>query len=687
MSAKVSTPLDRRTGGIRRLMVANRGEIARRVFATCRRLGIETVAVHSDADAGLPYVREADTAVHLPGNAPADTYLRIDLLVDAARRSGADAIHPGYGFLSENADFARAVLGADLTWVGPSPDSIEQMGSKVRAKELMRKAGVPVLEAPAQPGLDDFPLLVKASAGGGGRGMRVVRTLDELPGELEAASAEALSAFGDGTVFVEPYVERGRHVEVQVVGHPAGVLVLGERDCSVQRRHQKVVEESPAPALPDKTRAALHRAAHAAAAAIDYQGAGTVEFLYDAETDRFFFLEMNTRLQVEHPVTELVHGVDVVELQLTVAEGRSPDPRTIGETYGHAIEVRLYAEDPAADWQPQSGVLTLVDVPGVDGEFDLLNRPGLRLDAGVETGSEVSTHYDAMLAKLVSWAPTREQAARRLAAALRGARIHGVVTNRDLLVDILGDPAFVAGRLSTAFLTERPITRRDADPGAPVAAALALAEREAAGRRVQRGVPVAWRNVVSGPQRTVFTREDEEVEVEWYGGREYAVDGFTVVTADPDRVLLERDGVLTSYDVAVAGDAVDVDSASGHVRLTVVPRFIDPADAVASGSLLAPMPGTVVRVSVAVGDPVEPGQTVLVLEAMKMQHTVTAPLAGTVTRMSVQPGTQVAAGEVLAVVSTGSTDEGGSTGDGGGSTGDEGGSTATGAARPTTRAA
>ena len=368
---------------IRRLLVANRGEIARRVFATCRRLGIETVAVHSDPDAGLPYVREADTAVHLPGSAPADTYLRVDLVVDAARRAGADAVHPGYGFLSENADFARAVTDAGLIWVGPSPKSIQQMGSKVRAKELMRKAGVPVLETPAKPREADLPLLVKASAGGGGRGMRIVRSLDDLNSEVDAASAEAQSAFGDGTVFLEPYVEHARHVEVQVVGHPGGVLVLGERDCSVQRRHQKVVEESPAPRLPDRTRAALHRAAHAAAAAIDYQGAGTVEFLYDAAADRFFFLEMNTRLQVEHPVTELVHGVDLVELQLTVAEGGSPDPRTIGETYGHAIEVRLYAEDPAADWQPQNGMLTLVDVPGVDGEFDLLNRPGLRLDAGV----------------------------------------------------------------------------------------------------------------------------------------------------------------------------------------------------------------------------------------------------------------------------------------------------------------
>ena len=648
---------------IRRLLVANRGEIARRVFATCRRLGIETVAVHSDADAGLPYVREADRAVHLPGSAPGDTYLRSDLLVGAATTSGADAVHPGYGFLSENAAFARAVIATGLTWVGPTPRSIEKMGSKVGAKKLMRKAGVPTLEAPVRPTEADLPLLVKASAGGGGRGMRVVRTLADLSSEVDAASAEALSAFGDGTVFLEPYVGHGRHVEVQVVGHAGGVLVLGERDCSVQRRHQKVVEEAPAPRLPDRTRAALHEAARAAAAAIDYRGAGTVEFLYDEAADRFYFLEMNTRLQVEHPVTELVHGVDLVELQLTVAEGRSPDPRTIGETYGHAVEVRLYAEDPAADWQPQSGRLTLVDVPGVDGEFDLLNRPGLRLDSGFETGSDVSIHYDAMLAKLISWAPTRELAVRRLAAALRGARWHGMVTNRDLLVDILEDPSFAAGEVSTAFLADRSFAQPARDRGAAVAAALALAERGGAARRVQRGVPVAWRNVVSQPQRTRFlgssasqatggpAEAEDPLSVDWWGGRDgYCVEGLTVVEAAADRVVLERDGLRTSYDVAVSGNAVDVDAVTGHVRLTVVPRFTDPADAVASGSLLAPMPGTVVRVAVAVGDAVEVGQTVLVLEAMKMQHTVTAPRAGTVTRMSVQPGVQVAANEVLAMV-------------------------------------
>src|SRR3954452_19230150 len=423
---------------ITRLMVANRAEIASRVFRTCRTLGISTVAIHSDADAGLPYVREADVAVRLPGNTPGETYLDVDAVLAAAKAAGADAVHPGYGFLSENAEFARAVIGAGLTWVGPDPESIDQMGSKVEAKKLMRAAGVPVLETPDQPTDADLPLLVKASAGGGGRGMRVVRRLEDLAGEIAAAEAEAASAFGGGTVFVEPYGARDRYVEVQVVGSS----VYGDRDCSVQRRHQKVVEEAPAPGLSEEVRAALHDAAHRAAEAIDYRGAGTVEFLYDPATERFWFLEMNTRLQVEHPVTELVHGVDLVELQLAAAEAKWtmgwPDP-----PQGHAIEVRLYAEDPAADHQPQSGRLTTFEIPLED---------GIRVDSGFESGSEVSTHYDAMLAKVVAHAPTREAAARKLAGVLRRARIHGLVTNRDLLVSILRDERFLAGEVSTAFL-------------------------------------------------------------------------------------------------------------------------------------------------------------------------------------------------------------------------------------------
>ncbi len=645
---------------ISRLMVANRAEIASRVFRTCRDLGIETVALHSDADADLPYVREADHAVRLPGNTPAETYLDVGLVLDAARRAGADAIHPGYGFLSENAVFARAVADAGLTWIGPAPESIEQMGSKIESKKLMEAAGVPVLTNHTVDTVTeaDLPLLVKASAGGGGRGMRIVRSLVDLPGEIEKAKAEAASAFGDDTVFVEPYVERGRHVEVQIVGHVDGVLVLGERDCSIQRRHQKVIEESPAPRLPEPTRQALHEAGRSAAAAIDYRGAGTVEFLYDVERDSFFFLEMNTRLQVEHPVTEAVCGVDLVALQIAVAEGdfEARFARTsTTEPTGHAIEVRLYAEDPGADYQPQSGRLTTFEIPTGD---------GVRLDSGFESGSEVSTHYDAMLAKVIVHAPTREQVARQLRGVLRRAKIHGLTTNRDQLVHTLDDEAFLAGDVSTAFLEESGGFETGAGvpsstTGATVAAALALAERDRLARTVQQGTPVGWRNVTSQPQVTELlpAGSEEPVRVEWFGGRDgYRVDGAEVLSAAPDRVALAVDGVTSYFDVHIddsqagAPRAIHVDGPGMYVQLRELPRFVDPADAVASGSLLAPMPGTVVTVAVEQGAAVEAGQTVLVLEAMKMQHTVTAPTAGTVTEIDVRAGAQVAAGEVLAVV-------------------------------------
>ncbi|HEY0905234.1 MAG TPA: biotin carboxylase N-terminal domain-containing protein [Marmoricola sp.] len=652
---------------INRILVANRGEIARRVFATCRRLGIETVAVYSDADADLPFVREADRAVRLPGNSPAETYLRAELVVEVARRVDADAIHPGYGFLSENAGFARAVQDAGLTWVGPDPDSIEQMGSKIQSKKLMEAAGVPVLRnLTAETATEtDLPLLVKASAGGGGRGMRVVRSLGDLPGEIRQASSEAESAFGDGTVFVETYVERGRHVEVQVVGHTGGVLVLGERDCSIQRRHQKVVEEAPAPALPEQTRAALHEAARAAAAAIDYRGAGTVEFLYDAEADRFFFLEMNTRLQVEHPVTELVHGVDLVELQLRVAEGEDLD---IGASapHGHAVEVRLYAEDPSQDYQPQSGRLTTLEIPH-DGAFGPLTRYGIRLDSGFESGNEVGTFYDAMLAKLIAWGPDRPTAFRALSGALRRSRIHGLVTNRDLLEALCSDGRVVAGEVSTALLEERGHELRDPGPSldpevAPFVAAIALAEHDRERRTVQQRVPVAWRNVVSQPQRSAFSARglEEPLVAEWYAGREpyrhASRDDVKVLDASSTSVVLELGGVRVAVDVMVVPETreVHLDSVALRGSLREVPRFADPSEQVAAGSLLAPMPGTVAVLAVDQGAQVTIGETLLVLEAMKMQHAIKSPADGVVD-LAVQVGQQVSAGDVLAVVSTSST--------------------------------
>ncbi|WP_370291253.1 biotin carboxylase N-terminal domain-containing protein [Nocardioides sp.] len=657
---------------ITRLLVANRGEIARRVFRTCRDLGIATVAVHSDADADLPFVRDADVAVRLPGNTPAETYLRGDLVIAAALKAGADAIHPGYGFLSENAAFARAVVDAGLTWVGPDPASIESMGSKIESKKLMEAAGVPVLgNLTADTATEaDLPLLVKASAGGGGRGMRIVRRLDDLGDVVEQASSEAVSAFGDGTVFVEPYVETGRHIEVQVLGTPEGTIVLGERDCSVQRRHQKVIEEAPAPGLPATTRTALHAAAKAAAEAIDYRGAGTVEFLYDAAKDRFYFLEMNTRLQVEHPVTEAVYGLDLVALQIAVAEGRVPDVE-VGEPRGHAVEVRLYAEDPAHGYQPQSGRLTRFEVPGVVASFAGPAEAGVRLDSGVGTGDAIGTFYDAMIAKVIAYAPTREEALRRLAGALQRSRLHGIATNRDLLVELLRHPVVVEGRMTTTFLdTEDLRSLSPGTPGRPVdqaaalfAAAVAWTQAAVERRGVQQRIRPGFRTVDAGPRVVRFALGDTEVEVGWRpersGGYRFVdaygeVEGLTapraVRTATGWEVEVVHDGLATTIEVSIDGDRVDVDSPAGHYPLTKVARFVDPASQVAAGSLLAPMPGSVVAVRASVGDVVAEGQPIVVMEAMKMQHTISAPYAGTVSELPATAGAQVEAGAVLAVV-------------------------------------
>jgi propionyl-CoA carboxylase alpha chain len=637
---------------ISRLLVANRGEIARRVFRTCRDLGIETVAVFSDPDAGLPHTGEADRAVRLPGASPAETYLDQKALLTAARDTGADAIHPGYGFLSENAEFAEAVIGAGLTWVGPPPAAIAAMGLKTEAKRLMRAAGVPVLPDLDPDAITDFPVLVKASAGGGGRGMRVVRDAAGLAEAIASARREAESAFGDPSVFCEPLLTGARHIEVQVLADVHGtVWTLGERECSIQRRHQKVIEEAPSPAVDTELRQRLCEAAAAAARAIGYHGAGTVEFML-APDGGFFFLEMNTRLQVEHPVTECVFGVDLVALQLEVAEGlalRDP-PRPSG----HAIEARLYAEDPAEAYRPHSGTLHAFDVPGVDAEFRAPGAYGLRLDAGVVPGSVVSTHYDPMLAKVVAYAPTRAAAARRLATALAGAHVHGLVTNRDQLVNTLRHEAFLGGATDTGFLDRHDTTGRLAGSGAVRLSALAAALAGAAANRAEatvlRDLPAGWRNVPSGPRRADF----EEAEVRYRVTRDgLAAEGHEdteLIAATPDEVVLAYGGVRLRFTVARHAGRVYVDSVLGAVTLTPVELLPDPAEQIAPGTLLAPMPGSVIRIAVSEGDTVERGQPMLWLEAMKMEHQILAPAAGVVTTLHAEVGGQVETGAVLAVV-------------------------------------
>lgn len=686
---------------IRSVLVANRGEIARRVIATCARRGLGTVAVFSDADADAPHVAEADTAVRLPGEAPGETYLRGDLIVAAAQRAGADAIHPGYGFLSEDAGFARAVEAAGLTWIGPPPEAIEVMGSKIASKEAMRAAGVPVLDRLDPENVDEsqLPVLVKASAGGGGRGMRIVRTLADLPEAIASASREAASAFGDPAVFCERYLETGHHVEVQVMADQHGtVWALGERECSLQRRHQKVVEEAPSPLVTrvgGDMRERILAAARTAAAAVGYVGAGTVELLATEDGD-FSFLEMNTRLQVEHPVTECVTGTDLVALQLAMAQGeRLTGPEPVAT--GWSVEARIYAEDPLDDWRPQTGTLELVDIPGVDTRFTVPPEHGIRLDSGVETGSVVGTRYDAMLAKVVSRAPTRTEAVRELAAAVRRARVHGVTTNQDLLVSTLTHPEVVAGTADTGFYDRNPpaaLTRGTGlDPWLAAVAAAADAARTAqAGRAPVPGVRTGFRNVVALPQRRRYRLGERELEVAYRQERDgwvlvapvddggaqgnEGVDGTQtaqatqdtgaaaalprLVRAEPGLVVLEVDGVqkrLRVHPLAGATSAdgstharVAVTGAEGSCTLAEVPRFVDPSRLAPAGALVAPMPGTVVAVHVALGDDVVAGQPLLTLEAMKMEHTVSATVAGRVEALSAAAGETVDQGATLVVI-------------------------------------
>ncbi|MCP2095694.1 propionyl-CoA carboxylase alpha chain [Actinosynnema pretiosum] len=630
---------------IGRLLVANRGEIARRVIRACREAGVSPVAVHSDPDAGEPHVREADASVRLPGEHPADTYLRADLLVAAALASGADAVHPGYGFLAENAAFARAVLDAGLTWVGPDPEVIAAMGDKVAAKRVMREAGVPVLPDLDPVAADRFPLLVKASAGGGGRGMRVVREAAELAGQVDAARREAASAFGDGTVFCEPLLEGARHVEVQVLADRRGVVwALGERECSIQRRHQKLVEETPSPAVGPELRERLCAAAVRAARAIGYTGAGTVEFLLDGAGE-FHFLEVNTRLQVEHPVTELVRGVDLVAWQLAIAEGAGlpaePPPPS-----GHAIEVRLCAEDPERGWLPSHGVVRRFHVPG-----------DVRVDSGVEAGSAVGVRYDPLLAKVIAHGPTRAAAVRKLAAALERAELHGVTTNRDLLVAVLRHPAFGRGDTHTGFLEEHRAELFGTRPVDVRHAALAAALARSACRAT--ALPGGWRNLASQPVRVAFEHRGERVEVDYLrtrGGIGTSLD-VEVVAVGPDVVRLRHGGVETAWSVTHypppdpsgepgPGDRVEV----GPVTLTPLPRHPEPERRTPAGTTTAPMPGVVVRVEVAEGATVGEGELLLVLEAMKVEHRVRAELAGVVAAVPVAEGQSVAEGDVLVVL-------------------------------------
>jgi propionyl-CoA carboxylase alpha chain len=658
---------------IRTLLVANRGEIARRVFRTASAMGMRTVAVHSEPDADAPHVLDADLAVPLGGSAAAESYLDADRVLDAARRSGADAVHPGYGFLAENAGFAAACGEAGIVFVGPAPEAIRDMGRKDRAKEIARKAGVPVLPGAALTGDDPaawhaaaagvgYPLMVKATAGGGGRGMRLVRDAAGLDDAVVAARREAAGSFGDPAVFLERYLTAARHVEVQVFGDAHGGAVhLGERECSVQRRHQKVLEEAPSVAVGPVLRARMGEAALALVRELGYRGAGTVEYLLDRSGggDGFYFLEMNTRLQVEHPVTEEVTGLDLVRLQLRVAQGEplgfgqreAPQPR------GHAIEVRLYAEDPARDYLPAPGPLHHYSHPA---------RPGVRFEDGVAAPAEVPVHYDPMLAKVIAHAPTREEAAAVLAGALEATRVHGTVTNREMLVALLRDPDFLAGRTHTDFLDRHPGLRTPAPATPPVvhlAAAVAVtAARRRAADAVTGHAPPGFRLLPGSPPTSARWEPAAGGAPREVGYRLSAAAGTAVLalTVDgehhdwplrglgPDGVRVHHDGVEVPCRVHEYPDGtVWVDDAAAQSCWRPLPRLPEPDLAADVAGPVAQVPGTVAAVLVSAGDRVSAGQRLVVLEAMKMEHPATAPADGVVETVHVAVGQYVGAHTVL----------------------------------------
>jgi propionyl-CoA carboxylase alpha chain len=626
---------------VRALLVANRGEIARRVFRTARAMGIRCLAVYTDADAAAPHVSDADEAIRLRTG-----YLDGPAIIDAAIAARADSIHPGYGFLSENAGFARAVQAAGLTWVGPSPAAIEALGDKLRAKETAMAAGVPTLPSGGEAG---FPVLVKAAAGGGGKGMRVVATADELDDAIAAAQREAANAFGDPTVFLERYVARSRHVEVQILGDAHGGLVhLGDRECSIQRRHQKIVEEAPSPVTDLAMRTAMGAAALRLAAAIGYTSAGTVEFIVDDVTREFFFLEANARLQVEHPVTEEVTGIDIVREQLRIASG---EPLGYGQddiTFtGHAIEVRLYAEDPATGFLPETGTVAA---------FEPTDQPRVRWESGVARGSVVTIDFDPMLAKVVSHAPTRTEAAGRLSLALERLHLGGVRTNRDFLVETLRHPGFLAGDTTTDFVERlRPALAVQLDEDllrrVGTAAALWLQGANRAAAPVLREVPSGWRNARLPAERVTFTVGDRAVDVQYVSRANGTFDtgdgAATVHRWTPDSIDVEIDGHRARYRTTRFGDRLLVQTPRGTTELHIKPRFAVPNRNGPDGGFVAPMPGAVIEVRCKPGDRVAAGDTLVLLEAMKMEHHVKAPKDGRISEVRVAAGQQVKRGDVL----------------------------------------
>jgi len=634
------------------LLVANRGEIAIRIIETAHEMGIRCIAVYVDADANAPFVRAADEAVHLPDGG----YLNSDLIIDAAKKTGAQAIHPGYGFLSENAAFARKVKKENIVWVGPSPHVISVMGDKLKAKELAVKADVPTLPMTSKTSEANnigYPLLIKAAAGGGGKGMRIVKSKKDLKEAIKGAQREAKSGFGDDRVFIERYVEKSRHIEIQILGDSYGNIVhLGERECSIQRRHQKIIEESPSPRVSPEVREAMGKAAVKLAKKIKYQSAGTVEFLFDDKTDEFWFLEVNTRLQVEHPVTEEVTGMDLVYEQLRIARGEELgylQEDIICE--GHSIEARLYAEDPNNDFLPETGTLIA---------FEEDYEAEARWDSGVESGSIIGTSFDPMLAKVIAYGASRSDAAAKLARALESAHIGGLKTNRDFLIATLKTKEFLEGDTTTDFIERvKPprVLELKEDEINHVTAIAALWIQGI--NRVNDGVlghlPSGWTNGRIPKQNIKFNYKEEEINVTYKANKDGSFNihnssNAFVYEYFEDGIDIEFNGRRNFSKITTSNNKILVHMPYGDILLDIVPRFVVPGMEVQAGGLVAPMPGRVIDLKVKKGSKVKAGDTLVILEAMKMEHSIKATENGVISDLFISSNDQVENGALLMVL-------------------------------------
>ena len=635
---------------INSILIANRGEIACRIIRTANEMGIKTIAVYEEADSNATFVSMSDVAVKLRNG-----YLDADEIVDAAKKTGADAIHPGYGFLSENSIFARKVIRNNIIWIGPTPHVIKVMGDKIKAKELAIKAKVPTLEK-AESIKDSkqlgFPLLIKAAAGGGGKGMRIVNNKNELKDAVAAAKREAKTGFDDERVFIEKYIKKSRHIEIQILGDQHGnVIHLGERECSIQRRHQKIIEESPSPKLDDELREQIGNAAVKLAKKIKYQSAGTVEFILDENTNEFWFLEVNTRLQVEHPVTEEVTGVDLVRAQINIAKNEYLELKQKDvEFNGHAVEVRLYAENPNNDFLPETGKIVC---------YEPYKNKSIRWDSGVQKGYEVGTNFDPMLSKVISWAPNRTDACLQLATALEKSCIGGVKTNKDFLVECIRHPEFLAGNTTSDFIEIQSPNRKkvlnDHDKNnLMIAGALWISQTNIKNKNKLRFIKHSWTNGRLPHQNISFQFENEIHQIKYNYINKESISilekNVEIISFDNEMLECVIDDIRSQYQIYRDEDRLFVFDSFNDIQLKVLPRFVDPSTSSIEGGLLAPMPGKISEVLIKKDQKVKAGQSLMIIEAMKMEQTIKSPNAGKISKIMVKKGQQVENGESLLVI-------------------------------------